>query len=47
MVAGDACVGGASANELRPGMTATPSCAMPQAEQSATRVHGGLNLDRG
>jgi hypothetical protein len=45
VVAGDACVGGARSNDLRPGMTATPSCAVPQAEQGATRVHGGLNLD--
>ena len=48
VIAADACVGGACANGLRPGMTATTGgCAMPQAEQGATRVDGGLKLDRG
>jgi hypothetical protein len=47
VIAADACVGGACANSLRQGMTATTGCAAPQAEQGATRVDGGLKLDRG
>jgi hypothetical protein len=47
VIAADACVGGACANGLRPGMTATTGCATPQAEQGATRVDGGLDPDRG
>jgi hypothetical protein len=47
VIAADACVGGAWANGLREGMTASTGCATPQADQGATRVDGGLKLDRG
>jgi hypothetical protein len=47
VIAGDPCVDGACANDLRQGMTAATGCATPQAEQGATCVDGGLKLDRG
>jgi hypothetical protein len=47
VIAADTCVGGVRVNGLRQGMTATTGCATPQADQGATRVDGGLKLDRG